>query len=407
VNRRFRSCATILILLTSIWATARAQESANTNVQILSATVRDEKIAGATLILQNNGQQSAALTTDPQGRAQLPGTGAFDPNALLIVRKPGYSDLVAKCPCGGLTYALSPVMVKLDGMRIVLNWGASPADLDGHLIYPGNHVYYSYKTGSDAALDVDHLDGFGPETVTVSRKHPGERYVYAVHDYSDKRDPDLDRLSRSGARVFVYIGQTLVRTFDVPTGKRGNIWTVFAVSPDGEFQDINTMSGSNIEAWNQTNQNLLIAPASSAQPAYSQSGVSDAPRGPIPESARKLNTRGESAYHAGDYAGAIQLFQAAIEQHGNYGQAYSNLGLVFRKTGRVAEALWADRKAIALASGPSAPTTRASTHYNNGKIYEDARQWDDALREYRAADAEKHSQTYQTAIDRMLAEGAR
>jgi hypothetical protein len=289
----------------------------------------------------------------------------------------------------------------------VLNWGAAPADLDGHLIYPGNHVYFHNKTGDDAVLDVDHLDGFGPETVTVSRRHVGERYLYVVHDFSDKRDPNLDQLSKSGARVFVYIGQTLVRTYDVPAGKPGNIWNVVAVSPDGEFQDINTMSGSVTPVSLETDPVVLTTPAPTSQPAYTRSGVSDAPQAPIPESARKLNTRGESAYHAGDYAGAIQLFQAAIEQHASYGQAYSNLGLVFRKTGRVAEALWADRKAIALASGPSAATTRASTHYNNGKIYEDARQWDDALREYRAADGEKHGQTYQTAIDRMLTEGAR
>ena len=56
-----------------------------------------------------------------------------DPTALVIVRKEGYSDLVAKCPCAGMTYAVSPFMDKLDGIRIVLNWGARPVDLDGHI----------------------------------------------------------------------------------------------------------------------------------------------------------------------------------------------------------------------------------------------------------------------------------
>ena len=57
-------------------------------------------------------------------------------------------------------------------------------------------------------LDVDHLDGYGPETVTVARKHSGERYIYAVQNFSDRQDPASNRLSLSDAKVFVYIGQT-------------------------------------------------------------------------------------------------------------------------------------------------------------------------------------------------------
>ena len=55
--------------------------------------------------------------------------------------------------------------------------------------------------GSDALLDVDNTTGFGPETITVNRKHDGERYVYAVHNYSDGADLKSDRLSKSGAKV--------------------------------------------------------------------------------------------------------------------------------------------------------------------------------------------------------------
>jgi tetratricopeptide (TPR) repeat protein len=109
---------------------------------------------------------------------------------------------------------------------------------------------------------------------------------------------------------------------------------------------------------------------------------------------------------AGHYIQAIELFQAAIAGADGYGQAYSNLGLTFNKSGRVAEALWANRKAIALASGPHAAQVRASTHFNNGHIYEDKQQWADALREYRAAETEKSSAIYQNAIARMQQQGA-
>jgi hypothetical protein len=70
-------------------------------------------------------------------------------------------------------------------------------------------VWFGRQQGDDAQLDVDHVNGFGPETITVSRKHAGERYVYAVQDYTDKTDPTSQRLSWSSAKVFVYVGQTL------------------------------------------------------------------------------------------------------------------------------------------------------------------------------------------------------
>jgi hypothetical protein len=383
--------------------TLAAHAEATIQVQILSATVRDQKIENASVILQKNGEESVSAATDATGVARLRGLTAADPAALLIVRKSGYSDLVAKCPCAGMTYALSPVMDKLDGMRIVLNWGAQPADLDGHLSYPGNHVFFFHKTGLDTLQDIDHTTGYGPETITIVRKHPGQRYVYAVHDFSDRDDPNSDGLSSSAAKVFVYVGQTLIRTYYVPKDTKGNIWKVFAISEEGELQDINIMSGSFAQSTSDITTDLIFGQGA-AHPVVTAAPASAAP---IPESAHKLNTRGESEYAAGNYGKAIESFQAAIAIDDNYGQAYSNLGLTFNKAGRVAEALWANRKAIALASGPHAPQIRASTHFNNGHIYEDKQQWDDALREYRAAEDENINRIYQNAIERMLQQGAR
>jgi tetratricopeptide (TPR) repeat protein len=120
-------------------------------------------------------------------------------------------------------------------------------------------------------------------------------------------------------------------------------------------------------------------------------------------SAKKLNSQGEAAYQKKNYDEAIRLFQAAIELDVNYGQAYSNLGISFQKAGRVSEALWANRKAIGLAAGGNAATVRASSHYNNGRIYEAAGQWSDALREYQAAKQEKVNAVYDAAIQRMTA----
>jgi tetratricopeptide (TPR) repeat protein len=122
--------------------------------------------------------------------------------------------------------------------------------------------------------------------------------------------------------------------------------------------------------------------------------------------ARKLNVQGEAAYRGGDLASAIRLFQSAVAIDDTYGHAYSNLGLVFQKSGRVAEALWANRKAIALATGPAGSTTRANTHFNNGRIYEDAGQWVDAAREYTLAENERDNPIYGKSIQRMRDHGA-
>lgn len=367
------------------------------DVQILSATIKDKKIENATLILQKNGEQSVTAMTNAQGQAILNAPFADSADSLIIVKTPGYSNLVVKCPCAGMTYAISPVMANLDSMRIVLNWGASPEDLDSHIVYPNNHIYFDNMTGADAQLDVDDTTSYGPETITLERKHDGERYVYAVHDYTNGENPGAF-LSKSSAKVFVYVGQTLIRTYYVPTNQVGNLWTVFAITEGGEIQDFNTIKTVLSHERLQTAEFQGIINTSSVQDVTSDAASQT--------SAKALNTKGELAYQAKKYDEAISFFQSAIELNGNYGQAYSNLGLTFQKTGRVAEALWANRKAIALASGNTAALVRASSHYNNGRIYEAAGQWSDALREYNYAKQQKSNPVYDTAIQRMTEKGA-
>jgi uncharacterized protein YfaP (DUF2135 family) len=384
-------------LLSCFSQTARAESTIN--IQILNAIVKDQVVAGAVVTLQKNGEQSVSATTNAQGQASFPVKFVDDQTTLLIVKKPGYSNLVVKCPCAGTTYAISPVMTSLDGMRVVLNWGANPSDLDSHLVYPRNHVSFVSQKGDQANLDVDDTTSYGPETITIEKKKEGERYVYAVHNYSDRENLSSNSLSNSAAKVFVYVGQTLIRTYYVPSNKIGNMWAVFAVTADGEFQDYNVLKSVT------SHERLELAEfqgyiEKTTVPALSYSAASQA-------DAKSSNRLGEVAYHAGKFDDAIRLYQAAIEADGNYGQAYSNLGLAFQKAGRVSEALWANRKAIALANGATAAVVRASSHYNNGKIYEAASQWQDALREFRAAKSENANPVYDKSILRMQQKGAR
>ncbi len=364
------------------------------SIQILSATVRDQGIGGAEVLLQKNGQQTAHGYSDANG--DFHGTSAFsadDPGATLIIRKDGYSTLVARCPCNKLSYAISPVMQELDGLRIVLNWGQSPLDLDAHLVYPTGHIYWSAKDGDRAILDVDQRQGYGPETITIQERHPGQRYVYAVHNFIDRGLTGSSSMELGRPQVRVYVGQTLVRSYEIDPGRKGNLWTVFAITEDGAFQDLDQYSDvaspdniAEAEAGN------LAGPLASAAPS-----VAAADR----QRAVAFNRSGESAYARHDYESAIGLFQQAIQLDPGYGQAYSNLGLSFQKAGNQAEAIWADRKALTLASGPEAPQVRASTWYNIARIYEAKSEWAKALSSYQAARYQRDNDIYTQAITRM------
>ncbi|ASY76505.1 YfaP family protein [Pectobacterium polaris] len=380
----------LILALSAFTCVANAQ---SINIEVLSATIKDKKIDDATVILQKNGAQSVTARSDVAGRAALNAPFDVDQDSLLIIKKAGYSDLVVKCPCDGMTYAVSPVMKSLDGMRIVLTWGEKPADLDSHLIYPGNHIYFSHKKGRDANLDVDDTDSFGPETITIDKKHLGESYIYAVHDYSNGDKANSLALSASSAKVFVYVGSSQVRSYSVPLNKTGNIWTVFRLNPNGDFEDINAVGEADFSKVKDSD--VLPMVLNPAQTIVSVTGNAAL--------AKNLNRDGEAAYGRGELEQATTLFLAAIDQDSAFGQAYSNLGLTYQKRGNIAEAIWANRKAIALANGSNAATTRASSYYNIAKIYENAGQFSDALQHYELARSEKSNTVYDKAIERMKA----
>lgn len=363
----------------------------NRGIQVLSATIKDQKIAGASVILQADGRRSTAVITDANGRATP--SGSLDAaETLLILKKTGYSDLVVKCPCNGLTYAMSPVMHSLDGLRVVLNWGEQPEDLDSHFSYPDNHVFFSHKQGLDANLDVDDINSYGPETITLERKRRNETYVYAVHDYTDLASPESTALSHSDAKVFVYVGESLVRTYYVPRDRIGNLWTVFRIDGNGEFQDVNEMTGVSVQPDEIDTATNRYSTAAVETVAVSARDV---------QRAKDLNKMGEDAYHAGDVDRAIDLYRQAIEADADYGQAYSNLGLAYVKSNRSAEAIWASRNAIALASGAGAATLRAASYFNIAKLYEKAGQSEDALHNYESAQGETANPAYERAIQRL------
>ena len=358
-------------------------------IQVLSATIKDKRIENAEVLLQKNGSQTVIGNTDANGNVTLNADFADDVNATIIIKKNGFSTLVAKCPCANLTYAISPVMQNLDGMRIVLSWGAKPSDLDAHLAYGNNHVYFSNKTGDNANLDVDDTNSYGPETITIDQKNFGQNYVFSIHDYSDQTNPNTYDLSNSQAKVFVYIGQSLVRTYYITPNKIGNLWTVFKINTNGEMEDINSMNRIIVNA-DQVNNIMQDPHDAIAEVGYYNTG-----------SAKSLNAQGDAFYRTKDYETAITYYQQAIQEDPNFGQAYGNMGITYKKLNRYAEAIWANRKAITLAQGNSANGTRAGAYYNIGRIYEERGEYANALRMYKNAKSNKINIVYDNAIIRM------
>merc|ERR1719253_1155456 len=82
--------------------------------------------------------------------------------------------------------------------RFVVSWAGIPSDMDTHVKFgPGGakHLYYGMKSGCDsttgicATIDVDDVDGWGPETVTVKNAkncHHGDACLikYIIHNYA-------------------------------------------------------------------------------------------------------------------------------------------------------------------------------------------------------------------------------
>lgn len=213
-----------------------------------------QAVSGLNLVIRkgrnnSSGEIVKSLTTDEQGgyAVDLPGG-----NYTVEISGVGYIttsfNIIA---LGGMTKGdqnatISPEGLLGEGIRVVLNWGATPSDLDSHFTGPtanGDrfHVYYNNKTFKDsensANLDVDDTTSLGPETVTVLERVNEGTYTYAIHNYSDRYNSNLN-LSNSNATVRLYSENMLLATYNVPLDKTGNVWRVFEIR-DGVIVPIN------------------------------------------------------------------------------------------------------------------------------------------------------------------------
>ena len=186
-----------------------------------------------------------------------------------------------------------------------------------------------------------------------------------------------------------------MRTYYAPKNQVGTLWMVFGISKDGAITDINSMTSPKADT---------RADVRRAIETVAKEGEFKAPppvATSVMEQAKDLNRRGETAYHAKKYDESIRLYQQAINLHPEFAQAYSNIGLSFQKADRAAEAIWANRKAISLASGSKANTIKASSYYNIARVYEGQGKWKKARDHFQLALSARSHAAYTKGIARM------
>jgi hypothetical protein len=150
-----------------------------------------------------------------------------------------------------------PPLSELD-LKLVLNWDVSSgSDVDFHFVRnsPCNDCYYANMTPDwgvagditdDPFLDVDDLEGPGPENINVDELSDGTYRIW-IHYYSDTGSGGGGggggSSTPANATVDVYIGGTLAATYGPQRlGGTGDSWDVATLEwPSGTLTPINRM----------------------------------------------------------------------------------------------------------------------------------------------------------------------
>ncbi len=199
--------------------------------------------------------EDIAIYTDSTGSFSLK---MFQGNYTLEIEKEGYITAFYNAVAipennKDIVYAISPVLPENE-YRIIVTWGQTPRDIDSHLTYfnyggQAFHVYYSNPTAiingrKIAKLDVDDVNGYGPETITIDVDdeiiNNGE-FRYSLYNFSNE-----ELLSKSDACIKIYKGNTLeCEVIYVPREATCRVWHVFDITSKGviiknDYYDVNS-----------------------------------------------------------------------------------------------------------------------------------------------------------------------
>lgn len=202
-------------------------------------------ISGATVKISSVGE----YISNAEGKIRFPIPEQDNVELKVFFRARGYiqSDFDIEIKAGTLfmnRLSVSPVL-DIKHLRMVLDWGATPSDLDAHFRQKnGYHISYHHKkvlADGTARLDRDDRNGFGPETITIKKIAGQSEYEYFVHNYSDRKNSMSKNLSKSRATVKVFGEGKLLYLYRIPQEKKGNKWHVFNIH-DGQIVEVNVVS---------------------------------------------------------------------------------------------------------------------------------------------------------------------
>ena len=139
---------------------------------------------------------------------------------------------------------VSPLLIN-DEVRVVLTWNRTPRDLDSHLEYGDSacvdgtkkcQVVWNdqIKLGGHLTLDVDVVNGFGPETVTLKNSVWSKpRRGYSIYNWSNEVS-----IANSGATIKVFKSIGLVKTYNAGSENTGRWWQTFCFDSNANIIDI-------------------------------------------------------------------------------------------------------------------------------------------------------------------------
>lgn len=194
-------------------------------------------------------------------------------------------------------------------------------------------------------------------------------------------------------RVSVLINDEDKRFYELKPGQKAQSFALEAPTRVSRFKVMleDADSGDNglaeIELFN---NNALIEPIAKAHDIQRTAKL-----------AQEQNRQGEGLYHAKKYDDAEFYYKEALKNDPTYAQAFSNLGLSYQRQDKLADAIWANRQAIALARGNTRNTVLASSHYNIARIFEAQNKFEQALQNFLWAKNYKSNPVYDQSIARM------
>ncbi|RDH84947.1 MAG: hypothetical protein DIZ80_05650 [endosymbiont of Galathealinum brachiosum] len=181
--------------------------------------------------------------TDALGYIRLPMqpfASQMDARMLLTAGKSGYITLATELVVEAGTVlnrrlVLSPVLPP-GKTRFVLQWADEPEDLDLHLKGPDFHISYRNMKSAEnrARLDIDELEGYGPETITLDKVDTRHSYELWVYNYSNNADYKGVEL------IYIYSGDRLIKEIRLSASQKRSVKVLQIQNGNFEYFNVPT-----------------------------------------------------------------------------------------------------------------------------------------------------------------------